>query len=184
MKILIMGLPGSGKTTLAASLKKYLEENSSVQTMPTRRMTQMETAPTQYQSKVDWFNADDVRKKFNDWEYVFEKLHKEGFNFRQRITIDNLFQIINTKKNARASYFKRLINAFVTNRNTNDKEIAILERFIEQCNKNNPNDPIKPVDFNDLRMKNIIKRRPSVKDSLIAIGVSFLANITNKFKLK
>ena len=36
MKILIMGLPGSGKTTLAASLKKYLEENSSVQTMPTR----------------------------------------------------------------------------------------------------------------------------------------------------
>ena len=126
---------------------------------------------------IQYLNDDEL-------EYVFEKLHKEGFNFSQRITIDNLFQIINTKKNARASYFKRLINAFVTNRNTNDKEIAILERFIEQYNKNNPSDPIKPVDFNDLRMKNIIKRRPSVKDSLIAIGVSFLANITNKFKLK
>ena len=126
---------------------------------------------------IQYLNDDEL-------EYVFEKLHKEGFNFSQRITIDNLFQIINTKKNARASYFKRLINAFVTNRNTNDKEIAILERFIEQYNKNNPSDPIKPVDFNDLRMKNIIKRRPSVKDSLIAIGVSFFANITNKFKLK
>lgn len=120
----------------------------------------------------------------DELEYVFEKLHKEGFNFSQRITIDNLFQLINTKENASASYFERLINAFVTNRNTNDKEIAILERFIEQYNKNNPRDPIKPVDFNDLRMKNIIKGRPSVKDSLIAIGVSFLANITNKFKLK
>lgn len=126
---------------------------------------------------IQYLNDDEL-------EYVFEKLHKEGFNFSQRITIDNLFQIINTKKNAPASYFERLINAFVTNRNTNDKEIAILERFIEQYNKNNPSDSIKPVDFNDLRMKNITKRRPSVKDSLIAIGVSFLASITNKFKLK
>ena len=120
----------------------------------------------------------------DELEYVFEKLHKEGFNFSQRITVDNLFQLINSKENAPASYFERLINAFVTNRNTSDKEIAILERFIEQFNKNNPTDPIKPVDFNNLRMKNIIKRRPSVKDSLIAIGVSFLASITNKFKLK
>ena len=126
---------------------------------------------------IQYLNDDEL-------EYVFEKLHNEGFNFSQRITIDNLFQIINTKKNAPASYFERLINTFVTNRNTNDKEIAILDRFIEQFNKNNPSDPIKPVDFNDLRMKNIIKRRPSVKDSLIAIGVSFLASITNKFKLK
>lgn len=126
---------------------------------------------------IQYLNDDEL-------EYVFEKLHNEGFNFSQRITIDNLFQIINTKKNAPASYFERLINTFVTNRNTNDKEIAILDRFIEQFNKNNPSDPIKPVDFNNLRMKNIIKRRPSVKDSLIAIGVSFFANITNKFKLK
>ena len=69
---------------------------------------------------------------------------------------------------------ERLINAFVTNRNTNDKEIAILERFIEQYNKNNPTDPIKPVNFDDLRMKNFTKGQLSVKDSLKAIGVSFL----------
>lgn len=120
----------------------------------------------------------------DELEYVFEKLHKIGFNYGTRITIDNLFQLINTKENAPTSYFERLINAFVTNRNTNDKEIAILERFIEQYNKNNPSDPIKPVNFDDLRMKNFNKKKPSAIDSLKATGVSFLANMTNKFKLK
>lgn len=118
----------------------------------------------------------------NELEYVFETLYK--YNYGTKITIDNLFQLINTKKNAPASYFERLINAFVTNRNTNDKEIAILERFIEQYNKNNPSDPIKPVNFDDLRMKNFTKKRPSAIDSLKATGVSFLANMANKFKLK
>ena len=41
--ILIMGLPGSGKTTLAKELVKAL--------------------------KADWLNADKVRKKFNDWDF-------------------------------------------------------------------------------------------------------------------
>ena len=81
-----------------------------------------------------------------------------------------MFQLINTKENAPTSYFERLINAFVTNRNTNDKEIAILERFIEQYNKNNPTDPIKPVNFDDLRMKNFTKGQLSFKDSLKTIG--------------
>ena len=42
-KILIMGLPGSGKTTLARKLKIGL--------------------------KADWLNADKIRKKFNDWDF-------------------------------------------------------------------------------------------------------------------
>ena len=42
-KILIIGLPGSGKTTLAFELKKKL--------------------------KASWLNADKVRKKFNDWDF-------------------------------------------------------------------------------------------------------------------
>ena len=104
----------------------------------------------------------------NELEDIFEKLHK--YNYGTKITIDNFFQQINTKENAPASYFERLINAFVTNRNTSDKEIAILERFIEQFNKNNPTDPIKPVDFNNLRMKNFTKGQLSLKDSLKTIG--------------
>ena len=71
-KILIMGLPGSGKTYFAERLKKYLEQNSSLSSMPKSRMDQMERMPATYKSKVDWFNADDVRRKFNDWDFSKE----------------------------------------------------------------------------------------------------------------
>jgi len=43
MKILIMGLPGSGKTHLAERLQKHLE--------------------------CAWFNADEVRHMANDWQF-------------------------------------------------------------------------------------------------------------------
>ena len=71
-KILIMGLPGSGKTYLATALKQYLETNSSIKTMPMYRANNMEMAPTSYSSKVDWFNADEIRKRFNDWDFSRE----------------------------------------------------------------------------------------------------------------
>ena len=71
-RILIMGLPGAGKTFFAERLKKYLEDNSSVATMPNRRWADMETPPTHYTAKVDWFNADDIRKRFNDWDFSKE----------------------------------------------------------------------------------------------------------------
>lgn len=68
-RILIMGLPGSGKTYFAERLKKYLETNSNTLTMPLERMLHIEHPPLSYSSKVDWFNADDIRKKFNDWDF-------------------------------------------------------------------------------------------------------------------
>ena len=43
IKILIIGLPGSGKTTLAKNILSFLN--------------------------ADWLNADSVRKKFNDWDF-------------------------------------------------------------------------------------------------------------------
>ena len=46
MKILIMGLPGAGKTTLASKLTNLL--------------------------KAKWLNADEVRKQANDWDFSLE----------------------------------------------------------------------------------------------------------------
>jgi adenylylsulfate kinase len=69
-KILIMGLPGSGKTMLATALKAYLESNSTLKHMPAHRM--QDTVPASYKCSVDWFNADDIRKRFNDWDFSKE----------------------------------------------------------------------------------------------------------------
>ena len=71
-RILVMGLPGSGKTFFATALKKYLEENSSTLTMPLERMLNLELPPISYTSKVDWFNADEIRKQYNDWDFSRE----------------------------------------------------------------------------------------------------------------
>jgi len=62
-RILIMGLPGSGKTTLAGALKKYLELHAT-------RADYGEMLPiTGFNARVTWFNADDVRRKYNDWDF-------------------------------------------------------------------------------------------------------------------
>lgn len=67
-RILIMGLPGSGKTTLATRLKNHIED----------------IKHEGYGITVDWFNADEVRKKFNDWDF------SEAGRIRQSLRMDEL----------------------------------------------------------------------------------------------
>ena len=62
-RILIMGLPGSGKTTLAGALKKYLEENGEIS------YARALSEPINSDVVVNWFNADDIRRKYNDWDF-------------------------------------------------------------------------------------------------------------------
>ena len=52
MKILIMGLPGAGKTTLASKLVKLLN--------------------------VKWLNADEIRKEANDWDFSIEGRNRQA----------------------------------------------------------------------------------------------------------
>jgi GTPase SAR1 family protein len=65
-RILIMGLPGSGKTTLATALKSYIEQNGDMEKINPGRILGYEgiPGPDFVKVHVDWFIADDVRIKF------------------------------------------------------------------------------------------------------------------------
>jgi hypothetical protein len=75
-KILIMGLPGSGKTYFAERLKKYLEEHSVFY------HTAAETINSSC-AEVKWINADDVRKKYNDWDFSHEGRIRQSIRMRE-----------------------------------------------------------------------------------------------------
>lgn len=68
-RILIMGLPGAGKTYLAERLKSQLEADGKT---------------------VGWLNADEVRKHYNDWDFS-----KEG-RIRQSLRMRDLADTSNT----------------------------------------------------------------------------------------
>ena len=74
-RILIMGLPGAGKTYLAQALKQHLESHS-VLFHPSA-----ETVSSS-QAHVEWFNADDVRKRFNDWDFSQEGRIRQSHRMR------------------------------------------------------------------------------------------------------
>lgn len=57
-----MGLPGSGKTTLSVSLIKLLSKDS---------------------YSVDWFNADEVRGMYNDWDFTKEGRIRQAHRMRE-----------------------------------------------------------------------------------------------------
>ena len=60
-RILIMGLPGAGKTYLAERLKKMLNDCGKT---------------------VGWLNADEVRRHFNDWDFSREGRIRQSLRMR------------------------------------------------------------------------------------------------------
>ena len=109
-KILIMGLPGSGKTYLAQALKTYLESNSTLKHMPAHRM--QETVPMYYKCSVDWFNADDIRKRFNDWAFskegrIRQSLRMAEFAFKSTgdyVICDFVAPLVEMRNNFKADW--------------------------------------------------------------------------------
>lgn len=61
-RILIMGLPGAGKTTLAQWVLEHLQKEK---------------------KQVSWLNADDVRKKYNDWDFTKEGRIRQSHRMRE-----------------------------------------------------------------------------------------------------
>tara|TARA_B110000037_G_C17114720_1_gene503270 strand:+ start:3021 stop:3461 length:441 start_codon:yes stop_codon:yes gene_type:complete len=57
LKILVMGLPGSGKTTLTKEIKKKI--------------------------KCHWLNADKVRRKFKDWDFSKKGVLRQARRMKQ-----------------------------------------------------------------------------------------------------
>lgn len=75
-RILIMGLPGSGKTYFAERLRRYLEDHINPINEHTLRPIR------DAQVKVTWLNADDIRKRYNDWDFSHEGRVRQSVRMR------------------------------------------------------------------------------------------------------
>lgn len=75
-RILIMGLPGAGKTYFAERLKTYLEQHSDLYHTNAENISAS-------RAQVKWINADDVRKKYNDWDFSHEGRIRQSLRMRE-----------------------------------------------------------------------------------------------------
>lgn len=61
IKIIVFGLPGSGKTTISKEIKTKIEASGKT---------------------VTWLNADEVRKQFDDWDFSHDGRIRQAYRMR------------------------------------------------------------------------------------------------------
>ena len=82
-RILIMGLPGAGKTYFAEKLKRQLEtffrpiNENSLRPIADSKIT------------VGWLNADEVRRHYNDWDFSREGRIRQSHRMRELADTSN-----------------------------------------------------------------------------------------------
>ena len=62
IRILVMGLPGAGKTTLSTQIVEKIKNAGKT---------------------IAWLNADEIRKKFDDWDFSIEGRIRQSVRMRQ-----------------------------------------------------------------------------------------------------
>ena len=82
-RILIMGLPGAGKTYFAERLKRYLE----TYLKPVNENSLMPI--TDSKITVGWLNADEVRRTYNDWDFSREGRIRQSLRMRELADTSN-----------------------------------------------------------------------------------------------
>jgi hypothetical protein len=76
-RILIMGLPGAGKTYLAQYILEHLQD--AYKNINENTLTPFKDSKV----KVGWLNADDVRKKYDDWDFSHEGRIRQSKRMRE-----------------------------------------------------------------------------------------------------
>lgn len=121
MKILIMGLPGSGKSTLAREIKKKLVAQC---------------------KSVEWLNADEIRQKFNDWDFSHAGRIRQSNRMREIAeSIENVDFVICD-----------FVAPLPEMRNNFKADFTIWVDTIEQCRFEDTNKMFSPPEVYDFRV--------------------------------
>jgi adenylylsulfate kinase len=131
-KILIMGLPGAGKTTLAEKLLKSLPD-------------------------AVWFNADEQRKIFNDWDFSSEGRIRQAHRMSELAELSGKTYVI-----------ADFIAALEEQRDIFKADVVIWMNTIQSCKFEDTNKAFQPPVTYDIRFDSFDSVNVEIVQALIS----------------